>query len=159
MSRAALARLLAVAVLVTLPVTGPGRCPCRLARALGPPDQSPARVAHAPPVRKPCCSHHCHCPENDRPDCAPDRAHSGGPRPVPPDQPCRHGTGLEVTAVGPQSDRSAGGLRDTGAPVWFCPWPAAVERTAAHTPDEPRGLSVGHPVNRDLLRLANALRC
>lgn len=103
MARAVLAWVLTAAFLATVPVTGAGLCPCRLAKALR--SQTPPPSPTPPPATA------CKCCHADRTPAAPDR-----PSPAPDgpgDCPCKHGRTADVAPAA--NDRAASALTECDA--------------------------------------------
>ena len=100
MPRSALVWTLTTAFLVTLPVTGAGRCPCRFVNSLRTPQIAPGTRTTVSPALKCCCHSHLLDVSGD----------AGQKPPLPPhgptDAPCDHRMLMDVALAGPSGERS-----------------------------------------------------
>lgn len=147
----AVAWILTAAFLVTVPVTGGGRCPCRLVSSPRTPTPPPKNLTPLRPACKCCCPDTGHQTsaqvEDGRPKLAPA---PGGPA----DGPCDHHFVADA-AAGPTGERpeTAGDVGGTSPPVAdeIRTHPPAANASPAAT-EPPR--SCAH-----LVRYAHAFRC
>jgi hypothetical protein len=150
MFRSALAWVLTTAVLVTLPVTGAGRCPCRVVKSLRTqPAPQTARPTPEPATCGECCKHHREVP---RPGTA-ERPQDATP-PAAPDAPCDHGPSPDTALTVARDPPGAESPADQCASIDVSP--ARVESIASEPTRGPPVVPLG---GRAFLRFAHALRC
>ena len=152
MVRKGLALVLAIAVLITGMVTGPGRCPCQLTQSLARPlTPTPIQVESSACCQ--CCG--CHQHRHQSPP-SPDPVDS----PISPDDtPCPHCAGWEISAMGVVVSRASELPIDSGDLIVLPEWSASarcLSRIVADRFGYSRQL-LRHV--QTLLQLAHALRC
>lgn len=155
MFRAVLTRVIALALVAALPTTGPGQCPCQIAKALtGPSDRAAGwPTLGLPPVYTGCCSHHHH----GNGQAPADHPKPGPPTDPPHAPPCDHGPGVDAIALGGSGDRPErdGAASDTTAGWgWHLAIGLTVRPAVPHAHRSPARLTIHDP-----LRFAHAFRC
>ena len=110
MFRSALVWTLTAAFLVTIPVTGAGRCPCRFVKALRPPTPGSTAGTTVPSQNRKCCCQSRHD--------APERSNGNRPKPPqgpsqPTDAPCEcHAEAVALPGTPGERSGSARGAWD-----------------------------------------------
>ena len=146
MFRVALTKLVILSLVVALPATGSGTCPCRFVKLF-----TSTQSRHASnqtalllrPEKKQCCSHHQHTHDDHDSD---NRQKPKPPTKAPHDPPCNHGPAFDVTpSSGNESRPESEGLEHSttaglGWPGWSCFTGTSMvplgQRTRAHPPHE-----------------------
>jgi hypothetical protein len=149
----AVAWILTAAFLVTVPVTGGGRCPCRLAASPRTPTPEPKNLTSSRPAACKCC-------RLDTGHQTPAQVEDGRPKPAPApggpaDGPCDHHFVADA-AAGPTGERpeTAGDVGGTTSPAAdeIRTHPPAANASPAATEPPPRSRA-------QLVRYAHAFRC
>lgn len=153
--RTLLAWTLAAAFLVTVPVTGGGRCPCQFTKAARTPTPAPTSLTPAPPPACKCCR-----PDTER--TAP--AHLGDGRQKPPPQPngpadvpCDHCLVVDAAVAGPWGERPEATDGTGDAIPLVGETPSRPQPTSGSLAGEV-GATLPRP-GAHLIRYAHAFRC
>ena len=156
MFRSALAWTLTAGFLVTIPVTGAGYCPCRLAGVLRgqTPTAQPTDRATTPPQP---CKGCCHAPQDNAPAGA-SRNESPQPPNDPSGTPCGHHFAFDAAPAGASGERTGVeyGSGDSDAAIGVAARPHA---PLTYEPAASSDLSMAAPPGPRFLRYAHAFRC